>query len=235
MEAILALIGLAAMVMGVVGLIRPLPKLRMPDRKRAGLVMAGGVILLVVAATIAPPRQEGSGDAAVAQGVATASETKAAPKPAMPAEQAAFIEAVVSSREAFRKAPNELAKGGVRAQRRQKICGALNSAAVNGWLGRIVELESNNDGKGVLAVEIADDVNLATWNNAISDLTHHTLIAPGSAMFAGLAGMKKGQKVRFAGRFFSDETDCVAEQSMTLSGSMRDPEFVFRFSRVEPQ
>lgn len=138
-------------------------------------------------------------------------------------------------REPKATAPNELAKGGVRAQRREKICGALKLTAVKGWLGRIVELESNNEGKGVLAVEIAEDVTLATWNNALSDLSHHTLIDSGSTLFAGLAGMKKGQKVLFSGSFFPDDTDCVAEQSMTLSGSMREPEFVFRFSLVTPQ
>ena len=235
MGAILVMIGLVAMVMGVVGIIRPLPKLQIPDRKRAGLMLTGGVVVLLVAASVAPQQEKGVVSTASQQGTALTTATKAPPKPAMPAEQVSFIEAVVSSREAYRKAPNELAKGGVRAQRREKVCGALKSIAVTGWLGRIVELESNNEGKGVLAVEIAEDVTLATWNNALSDLNHHTLIDSSSALFADLAGMKKGQKVLFSGSFFPDETDCVAEQSMTLSGSMREPEFVFRFSLVTPQ
>lgn len=235
MEAFLALIGLVTMFVGVVGLIRPLPSLQIPDRKRAGLVLAGGIVILTVAANLAPPRNNDVVGSAAQQSTAQAAAAKSPPKPSKPAAQVAFIEAVVSSREAFRQAPNELAKGGVRAQRREKICGALNSAAVDGWQGRIVELGSNNEGKGVLAVEIAEDVTLATWNNALSDLSHHTLIDPGSALFAGLAGMTKGQKVLFSGNFFAGDTDCVAEQSMTLSGSMRKPEFVFRFSRVDPQ
>jgi hypothetical protein len=230
MYALLAWAGGLAFLLGVAGLIRPLPSLRLPDRKRGGMVAAAGFIVLLVAAGLAPSPEQGRAPAA--GGAAQAGE--AAAEPAIPPEQAAFIRAVVAAREDYRQAPNELAKGGVRAQRGQKICQALASAEVSGWMGRVVKLGSNSDGKGVLAVEVADEVFVATWNNALSDLAHDTLIAPGSRMFAGLAAMEEGQRVRFSGRFFSDETDCVAQQSLTLSGSMREPEFVFRFSAVSP-
>jgi hypothetical protein len=38
------------------------------------------------------------------------------------------------------------------------ICAAFAGNGVNGWVGKIKTLSTNNDGRGVLAVEIAKDV-----------------------------------------------------------------------------
>jgi hypothetical protein len=40
--------------------------------------------------------------------------------------------------------------------------------------------------------------------------------------------------VSFSGQFFSDTTDCVKESSLTLKGSLTQPEFIFRFSAIGP-
>jgi hypothetical protein len=236
-ETILGLAGLIGIVVGIVALIRPVALLRINDRKKAGLVLLSGLILTIVAASITKVPEKGN-ETAVARASSSQKDSISAttadkPELAMPAEQAAFIKAVVWARQAYKDAPNKLAKGGVRSQRRTRICQALNSTGASGWLGRIAKLGSNNNGKGVLTVEIADNVQLTTWNNALSDIGTNTLIDPGSALFVALAQMKKGQQVIFSGRFFPDETDCVAEQSMSLSGSMREPEFVFRFNEVK--
>ena len=53
-------------------------------------------------------------------------------------------------------------------------------------------------------------------------------------MYHDLLKLKVGETVRFSGTFFAGDTDCFQEQSMTLGGSITDPEFLFRFSRVEP-
>jgi hypothetical protein len=44
--------------------------------------------------------------------------------------------------------------------------------------------------------------------------------------------LQNGQTVRFSGQFFRDDTDCIRETSLTMSGSMREPEFLFRFSDI---
>jgi hypothetical protein len=42
--------------------------------------------------------------------------------------------------------------------------------------------------------------------------------------------MKIGDKARFSGEFFEDRDDCFKEGSLTFDGSLREPEFIFRFS-----
>jgi hypothetical protein len=44
--------------------------------------------------------------------------------------------------------------------------------------------------------------------------------------------MEKGDPVKFSGTFVRDEADCIKEGSLTQNGSMTEPEFIFRFSRV---
>lgn len=150
----------------------------------------------------------------------------------VPDDQAAFVSAAVSARTAYRNAPNELAQGGTRAKRRADLCSVLKARAVSNWVGTIVDLSSNGDGKGVLAVRIGDGVTVKTWNNAVSDIGDKTLIEPNTDLFAKLATMTAGQKVKFSGQFIGSDVDCVREGSMTLAGSMTEPEFVFRFRLV---
>lgn len=66
----------------------------------------------------------------------------------------------------------------------------------------------------------------------MSDIGDKTLIELGTDLFAKLAGMKTGQKVKFSGQFLAGDVDCVREASVTLSGSMMAPEFLMRFKEV---
>ena len=67
----------------------------------------------------------------------------------------------------------------------------------------------------------------------MSDMRDRTLIDPELSMFKTLAGMKVGDTVRFSGRFSPSRTDCVAEQSFTLQGSMTDCAFTMRFTHIQ--
>jgi hypothetical protein len=153
---------------------------------------------------------------------------------AMPVVEREFIRAVQQGRIAFRQAPNEMAQGGTRSWRRSAICRSLPQMSVSGWVGKIDKLSSNSDGKGVLEISLADSIRLETWNNDFSDTSDHTLIDPSSQLFATASQMKQGDRVLFSGTFFPSEVDCVEEHSMSLEGSMTDPEFIFRFTTVHP-
>ena len=63
---------------------------------------------------------------------------------------------------------------------------------------------------------------------------HTTLIEPGMELFSRLSSLKVGDRVKFSGLFFESNTDCVFELSMTLGGSMGDPDFIMRFTAVAP-
>jgi len=153
----------------------------------------------------------------------------------LPEAQKKFLEAVDKARTDYGNAANEMAKGGARPARAKAVCAAIKpGAVVKDWIGEVTKLTTNGDGKGVLAISIGKDVSIATWNNAISDTGSNTLIEHDDPLFAKAAALKKKAVVKVSGRFFPKKTDCVEEKSMTLNGSMTDPEYVFRFSDVTP-
>jgi hypothetical protein len=150
----------------------------------------------------------------------------------LPSDERRFVNAVLSARASYLKAANEMAAGGTRSARQQAICNAIVNQQASDWIGRIETLTSNGDGKGVLSLSMTKFIHFATWNNDLSDIGDHTLIDPNSSMFKDLANLKVGDLVKFSGRFSSSNTDCVGEHSVTLSGSMTDPEFTVRFTSI---
>jgi hypothetical protein len=150
----------------------------------------------------------------------------------IPANEKEFILAVQQGQAAFRSAPNEMAQGGTRSKRRIAICQSLPQISVSDWVGQIDALSSNSDGKGVLEISLAPDIRVKTWNNDFSDTASHTLIDPSSSLFGTVSQMRKGDQVVFSGAFFPSDVDCVKETSVSLEGSMTDPEFLFRFLSV---
>ena len=162
-------------------------------------------------------------------------QTTAAPLPrsvrSPPASDAGreemFISVVQEATQRYKSAENDMAKGGVRAWRKEAICRLLPSLAVDSWNGEIYSLSSNSEGKGVVEIMIAPNIYMKTWNNSLSDSHDHTLIDPNSRVFQVLSGMKKGDHIRFSGSFSPSEADCVGEPSLTQNGSMSEPEFIF--------
>ena len=154
-------------------------------------------------------------------------------QPVEPADERQFVAINTDKAAAFRAAPNDLAKGGTRNERMVELCKLLTSLHVRDWIGAIYQLSSNSEGKGVLAVKISDDVYIKTWNNSFSDISDHTLIDPTSSLFKTLSNLSEGARIKFSGSFLPSETDCIREGSLTLSGSMTEPEFLMQFERVQ--
>lgn len=155
-----------------------------------------------------------------------------APSVPLPSDQVRFVEAVTKARSQFIAAANELAAGGLRNSRQQALCSALQGNQASGWIAKVAYQSTNGDGKGVITLELAPNLQVSTWNNAVSDFSDKTLIDPETNLFKSLAAMKKGDTVRFSGEFFQSKVDCVREMSVTLAGSMRSPVFVMRFSSI---
>lgn len=152
----------------------------------------------------------------------------------IPSNETAFIKAVQSASESFANATNDLAKGGTRRERAKAVCMAIPSPSIKDWIGTITELSTNGDGLGVLSVQLSDNISVKTWNNAVSDVFDKTLIDPDSNVFKVLSQLKKGDKIKFSGQFTKDynKTDCYHEASVSLAGSMEEPEYIFRFSSI---
>ena len=153
----------------------------------------------------------------------------------MPPSETAFIATVKNARQQYNAGANEMAKGATRPGRKAALCNLLTGVEATNWVGKIARLSTNNDGRGVLAISIADDIQVKTWNNALSDIGDHTLIDPNSDLYRRAVNLQNGQVIRFTGRFFRNDTDCVHETSLSMSGSMREPEFLFQFSDISSE
>ncbi len=145
-----------------------------------------------------------------------------------------LVSIVARYAEIYRSAQNDMLKGASRPARGKEICALMPRLSVTDWTGEIYGLSSNNDGKGVVTVRIGSDVYVKTWNNALSDLEDRTLIDPESGLFRAVSQLAKGRKVRFSGEFMRSAVDCLKEASLTVNGAMTEPEYIFRFSDIQP-
>jgi uncharacterized protein len=151
----------------------------------------------------------------------------------LPPDEAALVRIIAVSQKDASAATNDMQKGGIKHRRDADICSLTQSLSVNDWVGTLQTVDANSDGKGVLKIAIAREIAVETWNNEISDGSDNTLIEPGTPLFQAASSMKPGQVVRFSGHFLSgSEGECLKEGSITLSGKLREPEFIFQFSSI---
>lgn len=141
----------------------------------------------------------------------------------------------------YDQAPNDMAKGLVRHQRAAALCdpkGLISPGRgqVKDWTGLVSELDAVSDGRGILAVQISPMVTLHTENNALAEKLGEptTLIPIDSPLYATVVKLAVKQHVRFSGTFFPSPDDCMKETSLTPEGGMEEPEFLFRFTDVQP-
>ena len=229
--------GLSAILLcftGIPAIVCAALAMRKPGARLAGLALGIAIAMTVVptvgwgiVSRLNPELLDQPGGAASASGARAA-------RPGEPESQRQFVRIVSASSDEYRSARNEIAEAASRDARRRALASAFPSASVTGWVGRIREISTNMDGKGVLSVTIGSDVVICTWNNALSDLGSGTLIEKSSPVYEALMKLQAGDKVVVSGRFLPSDEDHFAEQSLTLEGSMVDPAFTFDFRSVEP-
>lgn len=162
------------------------------------------------------------------------SKKESEPEIQYPANQTVLINASLLAIDKAKKADNDMQIGSALRERSKTICANMGPLAVEDWIGKVSEIGSNSDGLGILKIEIAKNVYLKTWNNWLSDSDHKTLIQPATPLFDAVANLKKGQKVKFSGNFFKDRNICIYESSLTLDSKVKEPEFIFKFTKVSP-
>lgn len=99
-------------------------------------------------------------------------------------------------------------------------------------MGSVFKISSNREGKAALELTLSAHMSITTWHDSVADIGDNTLIDPKSALFDQVILLKKNQQVLFSGTFIPDSADCFKETSMTLSDSMAQPVFLFRFSDI---
>jgi len=132
----------------------------------------------------------------------------------------------------FGNAANELQQSALRDKRRDALGQTIGSRRIDSWRGTIAELKTNTDGKAILSIRIATDIEIKTWNNALSDITSGTLIEKWNPVYNSLINLKLGDAVEFSGSFLPSENDYLQESSLTIMGSITQPEFLCKFSSV---
>ena len=193
--------------------------------------IAGGLLgLFVIGVALSPQKP-----AADKQGVSSATKNVAATspaKPSLPATQNSFIKLIGDYKTRFGKASNELQESAMRDERAKAIVSVLGpQLEADGWLGTLRQLETNTEGKAIVTVRLAPDLDILTWNNALTDSIYSTMIEKSSPVYASLMDMSVGDKVKVSGRFIPTDGDLL-EGSITIKGAMTAPEFLFRFSDI---
>ena len=140
--------------------------------------------LILIGVINSPDNKATSNDSnsntAISQTTARSLETQ------MPEDQLRFVQAVTEYATEFRGAKNELQQSAMRDKRKTEISSSLNDYSVSSWIGTINQLETNTEGKAILSVRISPDIEIKTWNNALSDMTSNTLIEKGTPVFNSL-------------------------------------------------
>jgi len=155
--------------------------------------------------------------------------------PAMAADAEAQILSIVSTfAQRYRDASNDMARGAERPARARELCRVATSLRAENWTGTVTTLSSSSGGQGVLAVSLDGQTTLKTFNNTFSDQQFGTLIAPGTDLWQHVVSLRTRQRIVFSGTFFQSREDCLVETSLTVSGAMTDPDFIFRFTDVRP-
>lgn len=143
-----------------------------------------------------------------------------------------FSEAIKKSIKEVDSAKNDMQIGGIKSTRDKEICNILSIKSVSNWIGEVKQVSANSDGKGVLVLSVPGNALIRTWNNSFSDIRYNTLIEPGTKLFNDASQLNPGDIVSFSGTFFEDEENCISEASLSLSGKVKEPEFIFRFSDI---
>ena len=150
----------------------------------------------------------------------------------VPTSQKGLVLAVKAAVEAYTGSGNDLQRGAARPARAHAICKAVPKRRADRWIGKLKTISTNSDGWGVLAVSLTPQITVGTMPNSWADIKDKTLISPKSPVYASAAKLKEGDLVVFSGTFANGDTDCFGEKSLTMSGSMMRPDFVFRFSAI---
>lgn len=156
------------------------------------------------------------------------------PESSVPPAQQAFTAAVARGQAGMDADPHELKRRQLRQRRDQAVCAAVPDRVVTDWIGRVDEVFLDGQALAGLSVELGHDIRLATHDDRDDDAQADTLLPEGSAVYQALVDLEEGDAVRFSGLLLPGDDGCLDERSLTSSGAMSSPTWLFRFTAVAP-
>lgn len=176
--------------------------------------------------------------------VAESSEAVAADEPVdqevpvaeVPAAQQAMTDAVAQGRTEAEAAETDLQRAHVLTVRSESMCESVPDGAVEQWAGTVKTVDANSEGKAVVIVEIEEDIEIGTWNNAFSDISDNTLIEQGTPLYDVALSLAPGDAVTFSGTLKpgTDGNDtCYYTSNLTEVMSIESPDYIITFSDLQ--
>jgi hypothetical protein len=249
------LFALPAIVLGVIGLVRP--------AMRRGRALAGvieGVVAMVIGIAVSVAFIAGlsstnasnnhlTGDKPARPAPAVIPTRASSPSPSptttptvtsteygvYPASESNFVRIVNAAENKLSGDATDLQESQIIKNRDAAMCRVLSQHQAKDWVGTIHDIGANGDGYAYVEVEIAPTIVVQTWNNAFSDYQDHTLIKPSQPFFKTLVPMEVGQKVTFTAKFLTSSDSCFTKANLTQTFYGLDPNFIARFSDVAKQ
>lgn len=128
-----------------------------PPSQRRGLKVGIFIVALVflvicISAALSNSDSGSTGNSAVT--------SKPSDSVQIPSSEASLISIVSDAQTKSKNVDNDMQRGGVKASRDRSLCAQFPSLEVANWVGRVKTIDSNNDGKGVLAISLAPDITV---------------------------------------------------------------------------
>lgn len=158
-------------------------------------------------------------------------EPEPEPEVTLPKAQQAFSERVAKAAATFDETDNELRMTKALNDRNKALCKATGGS-FSGWKATVADVGSTGDGYGYFSVIMEDDIELSTWNNALSDIGDDTLIKPTNKLFNTLLDLSSGDTVTVSGTFLRGDS-CVKTSNVTEVFDASSPDFKVDFSSVK--
>ena len=166
----------------------------------------------------------------------------------IPEKQHTIMNAIVEFAAQYKASSNSVKKYLLRKKRQKFLTEQLNDLVVSDWIGRIRTLQTTQNGKAYLLLELAIlptenteqnlpvpefGVTMGTWNNAYTDLDYGTLILPGTPLYNWLANFNEGEWLIFSGKGFVGNEDYLKEASPNEADAMMSPQFILKFEFLD--
>lgn len=186
-----------------------------------------------VASAETEPNESDSTEAESTQADSSAASTGVFGK--QTAAQIEMLEVIKSYKTIYDEAATDLRKGNARIERDEAICSIIGNGKVSNWSGVVETIGATSEALGYIKVAIGDNITLETWNNEFSDIFDDTLIPRKSPLYNILLDLQKGQIVTFSGSFIGGDGFCLDTKNLTEYFAVNRPEFVFKFTAIEPR
>lgn len=201
-----------------------------PKKKRIGFWGIIGIIFVVVIAVNA-----------IKTGMDKFSNETAGNNSRIPpldvAAQASFLSLNYQYFQQYQLAKNDIKKSSAFNscnQERRNFLSPSDYRVVN-WTGRIVNIQTNQGGEKVhIKVESSfKNLIVAYLSQPTISFSDQALIRKGTKVYNQVAQLSEGQLVKFSGTFFESSSRGIKEISMTESGCLSAPEFLFEFEDIQ--